>query len=433
MAKVTGQMAGQNGSVGQITYVTSGGETIARQKASNVKNPQTVAQTAQRVITKQVIMTYKKFKALCDHSFEGKTTGKECQARFLQVNMKNVRSRAAEIQREAGSLYQYFQFSPLSSEKWLPHAAILSEGSINRVPTGIVSNSGYKATMAASANTYEAIKAQYGLSRGDQLTFVNVIRTQYGDINVEFCRVILDPRNADGSGAAMSTAFCDANGIVSPSGRNKGGFSALAFVTDHFEWVVGNGNVIASAVIVSRKEGDYWFRSNATLTISEEALGSDKCSFMDAIDSSYESDSLELDNDLYLNNAGEGGAQGSSTSDGGGTTPTPQPSTDPQYNNTATINGVSQSIAGGSVTATAPVNSVTIGGSNLAGTEPYAVKSGSADHISPSNLSASSIQFTNLNVTAGQTITFYKGEGQAAWFTVTAQAAGGDGGNDGGD
>jgi len=307
MAKVTGQMAGQNGTVGQITYVTSGGETIARQKASNVKNPQTVAQTAQRVITKQVIMTYKKFKALCDHSFEGKTTGKECQARFLQVNMKNVRSRAAEIQREGNSLYQYFQFSPLSSEKWLPHAAILSEGSINRVPTGIVSNSGYKATMAASANTYEAIKAQYGLSRGDQLTFVNVIRTQYGDINVEYCRVILDPRNQDGSGAAMSTAFCDANGIVSPSGRNKGGFSALAFVTDHFEWVVGNGNVIASAVIVSRKEGDYWFRSNATLTISEEALGSDKCSFMDAIDSSYESDSLELDNDLYLNNAGEGG------------------------------------------------------------------------------------------------------------------------------
>ena len=82
MAKVTGQMAGQNGTVGQITYVTSGGETIARQKASNVKNPQTVAQTAQRVIAKQVNATYKKFKALCDHSSEGLCC---ISARFQQM------------------------------------------------------------------------------------------------------------------------------------------------------------------------------------------------------------------------------------------------------------------------------------------------------------------------------------------------------------
>ena len=52
MAKVNGQMTGYNGTVGQITYVTTGGETVARQKPSSVRNPQTVAQTAQRVIAK---------------------------------------------------------------------------------------------------------------------------------------------------------------------------------------------------------------------------------------------------------------------------------------------------------------------------------------------------------------------------------------------
>ena len=82
MAKVNGQMTGYNGTVGQITYVTTGGETVARQKASNVKNPQTVAQTAQRVIAKQVNATYKKFKALCDHSFEGLCC---ISARFQQM------------------------------------------------------------------------------------------------------------------------------------------------------------------------------------------------------------------------------------------------------------------------------------------------------------------------------------------------------------
>ena len=38
---------------------------------------------------------------------------------------------------------------------------------------------------------------------------------------------------------------------------------------------------------------------------------------------------------------------------------------DPTFNTMATINGVSQSIAGGSVTATAPVASVAISGTNL--------------------------------------------------------------------
>ena len=56
---------------------------------------------------------------------------------------------------------------------------------------------------------------------------------------------------------------------------------------------------------------------------------------------------IDLENEYYLNNAGEGGAQGSST-------PAAPESNDPTYNNTVSLNGVSQGVGGGSVSVTAP-------------------------------------------------------------------------------
>ena len=128
---------------------------------------------------------------------------------------------------------------------------------------------------------------------------------------------------------------------------------------------------------------------------------------------------IDLESEYYLNNAGEGGAQGSST-------PAAPESNDPTYNNTVSLNGVSQGVGGGSVSVTAPFTTAFISGTNLADSTMYAVKSGSETHIQPTSKTATAVTFSELDGAAGDTFTFYKASGQS-WFVVSVSAPGGGG------
>ena len=92
---------------------------------------------------------------------------------------------------------------------------------------------------------------------------------------------------------------------------------------------------------------------------------------------------------------------------------------------TATINGTSQNISGGSVTATAPVTTLVVGGSNLSDVTFTAKVDGAGDAINPTSHDANGATFTGLNVEAGHSLVVY--HGGITWFTITAQAAGGGG------
>ena len=87
-----------------------------------------------------------------------------------------------------------------------------------------------------------------------------------------------------------------------------------------------------------------------------KTVGDDKLSLLDA-DADDESVTLDLDNEAYLNNAGEGGTEGTSSS-------VPSGPATVVINDMATINGASQSIAGGSVAVT-QLTSITITGEHL--------------------------------------------------------------------
>ena len=245
---------------------------------------------------------------------------------------------------------------------------------------------------------------------------------------METARIVLNPRNADGSGAPMSTEIVNSEGEFPCSNwKNDLNFSTFEFDTDHYNFVLGRGgDVIAAGIIVSRKDksGD-WFRSNCQLVLNEAGLGSDQCSLMQAIDLSYAAYDIDMESELYLNNAG---MSGTGTTDdvtpsggSGGVTPG-----EPSYNTTATINGVNQSIAGGSVTATAPVTRVAVSGTNLGDVTFTAKVDGTGDAINPTSHDANGATFTGLNVEAGHRLVVY--HGNTVWFTITAHDS--DGGSD---
>ena len=255
----------------------------------HVKNPKTAAQTLQRVLVKVVALAYAMLKAICNHSFEGVTNGFQCMNKFKKVNLRYLRERAATLQSLGQSLNQFYQFMPLQSEKWSPFAAIISMGHLPEVSVSIDAEGGHKAYVNSPSRTYADFVNSWGLQRGDQVTFVTVQKRQ-GRYEVNYARIVLNPRNADGSGAPMTTEIVDSQGEFPCSNwKNQLNFSTFEFDTDHFTFVLGRGgDVVAAGIIVSRKDrSGGWFRSNCQLVLNEAGFGSDLCSLSEAVEKSY--------------------------------------------------------------------------------------------------------------------------------------------------
>lgn len=338
------------------------------------------------------------------------------------MNLRYLRERAATLQSLGQSLNQFYQFMPLQSEKWSPFAAIISMGHLPEVSVSIDAEGGHKAYVNSPSRTYADFVNSWGLQRGDQVTFVTVQKRQ-GRYEVNYARIVLNPRNADGSGAPMTTEIVDSQGEFPCSNwKNQLNFSTFEFDNDHFNFVLGRGgDVVAAGIIVSRKDkSGGWFRSNCQLVLNEAGLGSDLCSLAEAVDKSYATYDIDMESEFYLNNAGsEGtGSTGDVTPSGGGGGVTPG---QPSYSTTATINGVSQSISGGSVTATAPITSVAVSGNNLGDVSFTAKIDGTGDAINPTSHDANGASFTGLDVAADHNLVVYRGG--TAWFTVIAQSS----------
>lgn len=425
MAKVKGYLANSTGKIGNLTFYhnSASGDTIVREVV-DVKNPKTRQQRIQRVIAKTSVLSYKAMKEIVDHSFEGKTMGAQCMNRFNQLNMRYFRNRAAEIVNSGGNLSEFYNFARLSEEGFAPAAVYVSEGSLPTVPSSIVTVSdNYRFGMEASANTYKAIIDDYDLQRGDQLTFCYIGKNAIsGKYMFKYARVILDPRNEDGSSASLSEAFIVDGAINKANFRNKGLLDFLQYEGTTISFGARLFTLVASAIIVSRKGNDYWFRSNAKMVLSEEAIGEDLTSLWDA--SEEETTQIDILNDeAYLNNAGVGGEQ--STSPGGEPSPEPGDET-PVYSNTVVINGISQNVSGGSVRITGTLTSIVVTGTNLE-SGSLKLQDGLSEYT-PTSETSSRVEWTGLSInpTSGGGTAVYK-EGMV-WFTISA-----DGSHDGGD
>lgn len=84
------------GSVGDVTMYRRDGKLVSRARNRNPKNPQTEKQQYQRAIMATVLLAYKQGSEIFDHAFEGVQTGSSCQARFMSLNLRKLRTALAE-------------------------------------------------------------------------------------------------------------------------------------------------------------------------------------------------------------------------------------------------------------------------------------------------------------------------------------------------
>ena len=304
MAEMTKDMYGAVGRLGNRTYYQRGGKTIAR-TITRPKNPKTETQSQHRVLVKTVNKAYSMLKEICNHSFEEYDNSFDCMNKFKRVNLKYLREHVATLLESGQGLDCFYQFTPLQGEKWMPFAAIISEGHLPVVAVCIDAAGGHKATVNSPGRTYADFVMTWGLQRGDLVTFVTVQKRE-GEYLTEIARLVLDPCNADGSGAPMTTEIVNSEGEFPCSNKmNELNFSTFEFNTDRFNFVLGRGgDVVAAGIIVSRENvSGSWLRSNCQLVLNNAGFGSDLCSLAKAVEYSYKRPEIDMESERYLNNA----------------------------------------------------------------------------------------------------------------------------------
>lgn len=321
MAKGNMLLGHARGKVGSLVFSRQNGKQVTRAKAETVRNPQTEKQIVQRIILNTISQAYSRMAPITDHSFEGKSNPSENMAAFMKRNMNELRSKISRAVDAGMSFEEITNFAPIGTSNFVYNPLVISMGALPKIPViSVTSGTGAK-TGAVTANTYQAVIDAFGLQRGDQLTFVNIVEDAQGNKYFYYSRVILNPVDAEGNNLPLSTAFINQGAIVSPSPKNEGQFAALSFDTTGITFAVGNTTVKAAAIIVSREKGDgSYARSEASLVLDANAIDEsvDMCTLQDAIDM-FQENGVGLDNSKYLNNASfKGGAASGSGSNGGG-------------------------------------------------------------------------------------------------------------------
>lgn len=362
MAKVGFWLQGATGKLAGSKLQGGVNGTIIADNTKKPKNPKTVNQTLQRVLVNTVAQGYKGLQPICFHAFEGITEGAKSMAKFSSENLKYFRERAAEVGEE--QLSAYVNFVPVGQKGIRPAAFIVSDGSLPTVAMSI--NASYNAVMALSANTYADVISTYDLERGDQLTFVAIVESTVnpGKYQVKYARIILDPRNADGTAAALSSALIDGNSINLPNSKNAGNFGLLQYSNGMVFNFKANEKVCSVACIVSREVNKEWKRSFAQMVVSEAAIADYSTSLSAAISNSLTGVVINLTSgNQYLNNAGTGGTQSSDS--GSGESEEEQEATGPVFGDTVSFTGngstSNNSVAGGSVQIAGPLTRMTFG------------------------------------------------------------------------
>lgn len=292
-----------SGKVGDIVFYRSNGQQQTRSKAASVKNPRTMAQSTQRVLMKNVVLAYSALKSICDHSFQNVQYGAASQRKFMRDNLDKMRTVAAATN---GGWERMPGLVPVGGSGFPAFEFLVSQGSLPFIEVDCTDNNmEINAGNADSRLTYQQVCDQLGLQRGDQLTFIGV----YGDAQnyeVKTARVILDPYD-NGQPADMSVSmFLNTSTIQHTNPENKGyikGTVTQAGTAIYLTTNVAPHNLIACAVIASRKNGADWLRSEQNLVVSSYGIQLNNTLGNNAAQASAGTLTIDVDDPYYLNGA----------------------------------------------------------------------------------------------------------------------------------
>lgn len=255
MAKSKGFFGLRSGSTKNFTFSELNGAQITKERVYKVKNPRTMAQMRQRMLMTTVGAAYSYLKVIADHSFEGKTVGQQCMGEFMRVNLNKFREGAQDDNAA-------YAFNSFKDKLINPMRYILSAGSLPEMP--FVVNKANQIELQYNVGEIATAKDVYdamGIKEDDLITFVWVVGDSTlakGVFSYTPTRLNIVRLRADKVGAVTNPhdAFTfDANhSDLDINVTSADGVLKLTSTEANF-----------GAVILSRKTGSQWLRSNSAM------------------------------------------------------------------------------------------------------------------------------------------------------------------------
>ena len=231
-------------SVGDVTLMRRNGVQVSRVRVRQIANPRSEAQSRQRMAFASVTRFYSPLSACLEQSFQGLNRTDSLSA-FLKENIKRARE---------------MQFGSLRGGGFVPLPVMVSRGSMPQAVYNYASdlpgfrlNIGTEISAQTVAAVSAAIKNQYGLSEGDQVTIIYsmpdtpevTIESLY---SVYYHRFFID-----------SSDFSDFSVPMLNVGINE----------QYLEFSDNYDNLSGFAVIFSRYEAGQWRRSTQYMAVAD--------------------------------------------------------------------------------------------------------------------------------------------------------------------
>lgn len=187
MAKAGFVLHGARGKVGNLVARKGENKTILAEYQPVVKNPQTNAQMATRIILSTVSQAVPLLYPIIDHSFEGFAVGSKCTREFRRLNMNLLRQYAAQDFRDTPAAVDANVFMTTKGVKALiPNKYQISSGSlaqsrarVERGDQGLIvklPDASFNATKNGNNYTFklgDVLTGLFGIAApGEQLTLV---------------------------------------------------------------------------------------------------------------------------------------------------------------------------------------------------------------------------------------------------------------------
>lgn len=306
MAKGNMLLGYARGKVGDLVFTRRNGEQVTRPRVRVVNNPKTEGQMIQRMIFASVIAAYARMKSICDHSFEGVRYGADSQAIFMSENLKRLRAFYPKDQDPNNKPIDSMAFVLPNDAAMAGAGLIIARGSIP-APEAKVDGSGVLKGFGDGADEEHStgsVLEGLGAMPGDQITAcaLRSIGNGYAFAKSRYvvnadatANELEDPWNSAGTGGVFDADKTEVNPNVTivVGDISLGNPISVSNLKD---------DIVAAAIIISRKDGEKWLRSDAILYNA-----TDEAAFYSAAFAlpywQFSGTDIATDDPHYLNNA----------------------------------------------------------------------------------------------------------------------------------
>lgn len=277
MGKIKGIFATNiSGKVGNVVFRKNGKQNIVSQRPASVKNPRTDMQQRQRAYIKTVVSAYSVLKPICDHSFEGVAYGADSMNFFKKENYKIVSNAGRAVIKNSSNVIVDSEF--LISKGSIVWNKDFEGGQICDISEYLYENGVQDITELEIGQFLQAL----GIKNGDQLTVINLSRgghvyTAPNGIkqiasNIYYSRYIIESGDSTKKAfvkRAVGDYYYILNASILAQESEIDANAVLVADTNGVIFIVDSTDTFPNiyTAIISRRNGDKWLRSTATLDI----------------------------------------------------------------------------------------------------------------------------------------------------------------------